>query len=50
MRFTLMILFAFAVTVRADDKDELKKLEGAWESLRWKGEDRRFRCVRNRRS
>lgn len=31
MRYTPIILFAIAFTVRADDKDELKKLEGDWE-------------------
>ena len=31
MRLSAIILLACALTVRADDKDELKKLEGSWE-------------------
>ncbi|HEX3149802.1 MAG TPA: TIGR03067 domain-containing protein [Gemmataceae bacterium] len=31
MRFAAIILLAFSLTVQADDKDEVKKLEGNWE-------------------
>jgi uncharacterized protein (TIGR03067 family) len=31
MRYTAIILLACALTVRADDKDEIKKLDGSWE-------------------
>ena len=31
MRFAVLIVIGLAVTVRADDKDEVKKLEGNWD-------------------
>jgi uncharacterized protein (TIGR03067 family) len=33
MRLAVIALFACAITVRADDKDELKKLEGEWQVI-----------------
>jgi uncharacterized protein (TIGR03067 family) len=33
MRLPVVILMLFAATLRADDKDELKKLEGSWDVL-----------------
>ncbi len=33
MRLSLIVLFACALAARADDKDELKKLEGSWEMV-----------------
>jgi uncharacterized protein (TIGR03067 family) len=37
MRLASVVLLACAVAVRADDKDELKKLEGTWEIVLLEG-------------